>query len=317
MSYCKSARVRLYNKDALELLKSLNDGSIDLICTDPPYYRVKEAAWDRQWKTRDDYLAWIERLCVEWCRVLAPNGSFYLFASPQMTWWVEEIVRRHFVLLSNIRWDKPSGMHRRQCKEALRKPFPNHETILFAEQRGGERIRCEQLAEYFRSERERSGMTGREIGEYFAKNGFGRHKFARHTFTPSQWTLPSQREYELARQMFTERTGRPSLTRPYEEIRDEYKGCSEKARGARRPYHVTKEVPYTDTWNFEPVQHYPGKHICEKPRALIEHILRSSGSPGCTVLDSFAGSGVVLRVAAALGYQAIGSEIDPDWCLSM
>lgn len=224
-----SERVTLYCGDAIETVRSLPDRSIDLICTDPPYYRVKSAAWDRQWKTRDDYLAWLDRLCVEWRRVLRPGGSFYIFASPQMCWHVERIVRTHFTMLSHIRWLKHNGPHLRQHKEALRKPFPNHESILFAEH-------------------------------------------------------PEQHRHK----------------KPDDP--------------ARRPYRVTKHVPYTETWEFRAVPWRPGKHVCEKTRDLVEHILRSSGSPGCTVLDSFAGSGVVLRVAGELGYQAIGSEIDPEWC---
>ena len=42
--------------DALDLLQSLNDNSVDLILTDPPYYKLFYIDWDKQWKTKDDYL---------------------------------------------------------------------------------------------------------------------------------------------------------------------------------------------------------------------------------------------------------------------
>ena len=40
---------KLYCADALDVLRSLPDSSIDLIATDPPYFRVKGLAWDRAW----------------------------------------------------------------------------------------------------------------------------------------------------------------------------------------------------------------------------------------------------------------------------
>ena len=42
--------------DAIELLQSLDDKSVDLILTDPPYYKLLKVDWDNQWKTKDDYL---------------------------------------------------------------------------------------------------------------------------------------------------------------------------------------------------------------------------------------------------------------------
>ena len=34
--------------DALELIQSLDDKSVDLILTDPPYYKLLNIAWDKQ-----------------------------------------------------------------------------------------------------------------------------------------------------------------------------------------------------------------------------------------------------------------------------
>ncbi|WP_425393808.1 hypothetical protein [Candidatus Arsenophonus triatominarum] len=43
--------------------------------TDTPYYRVKSCAWDRQWKTTNQYLTWLDDYLVEFQRILKPNGS--------------------------------------------------------------------------------------------------------------------------------------------------------------------------------------------------------------------------------------------------
>ena len=42
--------------DALQLLQSLDDKSVCLMLTDPPYYKVLKIDWDKQWKTKEDCL---------------------------------------------------------------------------------------------------------------------------------------------------------------------------------------------------------------------------------------------------------------------
>ena len=82
--------------DALELLQPLDDNSVDLILTDPPYYKSLNIDWDKQWKTKDDYLNWLEETVKESQRVLKDNCSFYMFASAEMSWYVESIIRTYF-----------------------------------------------------------------------------------------------------------------------------------------------------------------------------------------------------------------------------
>ena len=90
--------------DALELLRSLDDNSVDVILTDPPYYKLLNIDWDKQWKTKDDHLNWSEEAVKEPQRVLKVNGSFYMFASADMSWYVEGLIRKYFNVLNHIRW---------------------------------------------------------------------------------------------------------------------------------------------------------------------------------------------------------------------
>ena len=62
--------------DALKLLQPLDDKSVDSIWTDPPYYKLLNIEWDKQWKTKDDYLNWLEETIKEPQRVLKYNGVF-------------------------------------------------------------------------------------------------------------------------------------------------------------------------------------------------------------------------------------------------
>lgn len=89
--------------DCLKVLPRLATSSVDLIATDPPFYRVKGEKWDRQWKTPALFLAWLDRVLVEFERVLKPNGSLYLFASPDMAARVEVLIRGRFVPLAEFK----------------------------------------------------------------------------------------------------------------------------------------------------------------------------------------------------------------------
>ena len=320
--------------DALDVLRSLPDASVDLVVTDPPYFKVKAEWWDRQWEKPAGFLAWMGQLVDEWRRVLKPNGSLYVFASPQMAARVEGVVAERMKVLNSIVWAKPRFSTKAEMfvKEDQRAFFPATERIVFAEQFGSDNIargeagyaaKCnelrsfvfEPLRAYLDGERERAGVatsaiTARWNADRNAKGG----GMTNHWFGQSQYALPSRSSYEWLRALFNE--AQPSgefLRREYEFLRREYEDLRREYEDLRRPFTVSDEVPYTDVWTFPTVGHYAGKHPCEKPADLIRHIVRASSRPGALVLDSFAGSGVVGRVALEEGRSFIGSEIDPHW----
>ena len=54
-------------------------------------------------------------------------------------------------------------------------------------------------------------------------------------------------------------------------------------------------------------------HPTQKPKAVIERLIRALSYPGSTVLDFFAGSGVTTRVAIQEGRHSISSDIGMDF----
>jgi adenine-specific DNA-methyltransferase len=320
--------------DCLDVLPTLPDDSVDLIATDPPYYRVKGEEWDRQWKTPALFLAWLDRVLEQFARVLKPNGSLYLFASPKMAARVEVLIRGRFEVLNSIRWRKDAGWQKKARKEDLRGFFDSSETIIFAEHFGadsaakgeaGYEAKCDELRgfvfeplrAYFDAERKRSGLTSDQIMDGMARLTGKRYTFARHTFSTSQWELPTRDQYDAARVLF----GPGYLLRPYEDLRREYEDLRREYEDLRReyedlrrPFAVSADVPYTDVWDFPVVRPYSGKHVCEKPLDLCRHIIRASSRPGAVVLDAFLGSGAMGEAALVEGRRFVGIEKDPEWC---
>jgi site-specific DNA-methyltransferase (adenine-specific) len=311
----------LHLGDCLDVLRTMPDCSVDAVVTDPPYYRVKDADWDRQWDDPAAFLAWLDQVAEQWQRVLKPNGSLYCFASPQMAARVEVMLGQRFQVLNNIRWTKAQGWHEKAEKEALRSYLSPWEAVIFAEQFGADGAAmggsgysgaCDELRGfvfeplrlYLDSEREAAGFTVRQVAEAFqAKSGSRTVTgMAGHWFSRVQWTLPTAENYAWLRDLFNGE----HLRRDYEHLRRDYEDL-------RRPFKVTRFDPFTDVWTFRTVQARPGKHPCEKPQALLRHIIISSTRPGAVVLDSFAGSGATGQACLALGREFIGIERCPHW----
>jgi DNA modification methylase len=73
--------VNLMNQDCLSYLPALPDESIDLVVTDPPYYKIVSDKWDHQWKLESEYLTWCRQWTQECVRVLKPGGCLYVWGT--------------------------------------------------------------------------------------------------------------------------------------------------------------------------------------------------------------------------------------------
>ncbi len=307
-----NGRYTLFHGDCLDILPTLPDNSVDLIVTDPPYFKVKNLEWDRQWAKPADFLEWLDIVLGEFHRLLKPNGSLYLFASPQMGRKVANTIERRFNVLSEIRWVKDAGWHNKTEKEAIRSYLAPWESVVFAEHYG-----AEGYAKGEAGYDEISRQICREvfqIGELCERYEVSRRDIALLILDDyknmesaqaqaSNWILgkniPNQVDFNRLKTILP-------IVGEYEDLRREYEDL-------RRPFNVSPNVPYTDVWTFPTVQAYPGKHECEKPPELIRHIIEASSRPGAVVLDAFAGSGVVGEVCGQTGRDVILIEKQLKW----
>lgn len=78
MSHGVSKGVNLICGDCLEVLPTLEEGSIDLVVTSPPYnLGIKYRSFEDT-ASRGEFLAWCRKWATELRRVLADDGSFFL-----------------------------------------------------------------------------------------------------------------------------------------------------------------------------------------------------------------------------------------------
>lgn len=330
----KISSIELINADCLQYLPSLPDNSIDLIVTDPPYFKVKPNGWDNQWRGDEDYLLWLDSCLAEFWRVLKPAGSLYLFCGHRLASDIEIMMRERFNVLNQIIWAKPSGRWNGCNKESLRAYFPATERIFFAEHyQGPYKPKSDGYAEksnklkqhvltplisYFRDAREALGVTSKQIAD-----ATGKKNMVSHWFSASQWQLPNEADYLKLQRLFQdiaeEKHSRNELEKPHHQLvatwhslNRKYSELLAEYKSLRRHFSVTVSVPYTDVWTHKPVQFYPGKHPCEKPADMLQQIIKASSRPGDVVADFFMGSGSTLKAAAALGRKGIGVELEKE-----
>ncbi len=292
---------------------------------------MKNEAWDRQWDKPSAFLEWLDNVAAEWHRVLKPNGSLYCFASPRMAARVEVMLSGRFNILNRIRWTKQAGWHNKTKKEELRSYLSPWEEIIFAEHYGADNMakgeagyaaKCDELRgfvfeplrAYLASERDRAGFTTRQTAEAFQRKTGSRTVtgMAGHWFECVQWVLPTAENYQWLRELFNS-NGDEFLRREYEDLRREYEDLRREYEDLRRPFSVTADVPYTDVWTFPTVQAYRGKHPCEKPLAMMEHIITASSRPGATVLDCFCGAGTTALAAKRTGRHYLCCDINTEY----
>ncbi len=266
---------------AESFIDRLPDGCVSLMTLDFPYYGVKDDAWDNAWSSPEAFIAWMGGILAPCRRVLAPNGSIYVFASPEMAWKVEGAVREYFVMLNAITWHKQE--HTAALKygaENFREYVKKSERVLFAAPHSG-------VPAMIEAARIAASMSRQDVSERVVGSRSG-----------ACWNWESGLSFPAEENWVALRRVLPSLP--------EYSVVA-------RPFSVSEAVQHTDVWTYETVNTYPGKHPCEKPPRMARDIVRASSRDGGLVADFFCGSGAFLAAAVAEGRRAIGCDMDPHW----
>lgn len=91
--------------DAIDALKLIPDGYVDLIFADPPYNIGKVfAGLKDKWISDDDYIEW----CYKWLQLcidkLKPNGAFYVMTSTQFMPYFDLFLRDKLTIMSRLVW---------------------------------------------------------------------------------------------------------------------------------------------------------------------------------------------------------------------
>ncbi len=111
----------LHNADCLEAMKSVPDGSVDMILCDPPYEVLNRGNEHAQW----DNIIPFEPLWEQYGRIIKPDGAIVLFGQGMFT--ARLMLSNQDMWRYNLIWDKKRGGG---FLNASRMPLRYHEDII-------------------------------------------------------------------------------------------------------------------------------------------------------------------------------------------
>ncbi len=338
----------LFLGDCLNILReNISDNSVDLVYIDPPFnskrdyniffdsneIQTQRVAFEDTWTLKNiqdslaelhtlqtdnlyfllityqkvaphafPYLVMMALRIVEIHRVLKDTGSFYLHCDPTMSHYLKTVCDIIFSakgFINEIIWKRSYGHG-----DSRRSLGRSHDAILF----------------YTKSEK---FILNRFFHEHEEKyiNSFFKHKDERGTYKLENLTSPNPRP-----NLIYEYKGYPSPEKGWRVKLERMKELDEQGRlyfPKKKDGRIMKKVyldelegqPMTDLWtdikllSANDIERlgYP----TQKPKALLERIIKASSNEGDVVLDAFGGCGTTVDAAESLRRNWIVIDISP------
>ena len=339
-----SDHAKILNGDAIEMLRTLSDESVDCVVTSPPYWGLRDYGHEGQIGLETTFGEFLEKLLgvfSEVKRVLKPNGTCWVNMGDCYTGNGGQFAKESFL----GHRPKPEAKRSRLVKAVdglpakslvgqpwrlafalqdqgwiLRseiiwhKPAVMPESVTDRPTKAHEQIflltKCPRYWYDAEAIREPAQGRGAPIGGW--DTGPGSHCTVAFN-TPDRWQQQGVRAFNRLRKEAPGRMQGPVTAAPSQRRgKGKY---SDRSVG-----HPCQSDEWTgrDTRNARTVwtiasQGYPGAHFATFPIEIPRRCILAGCPEGGTVLDPFAGSGTTLEAAVRLGRRAIGIELNPDY----
>ena len=301
---------KIHHMDNRQGLALLPEKCANLIIADPPYFEVK-GEFDFVWKSFQEYLDFMEEQAKLYKRILAENGTLFVWGYAKNIAYVQVIFDKYFNLENCITWVKKDSMQYQYYSVDTARIFtPNNERLLMysneVEMTGLEMVMEKHIkplhpfAKYLTSEFERAGVTNREIAALFPSRTGGL------TGCVSNWLNGDNVITEEQYNTIKKHLNGEYLRKEYEDHRKEYED-------QRRPFNNTMKL--TDCMDFSQEGHITKQydHDTKKPEKMTTALILICSRPGDLVVIPFAGSGTECAMAAKERRQFIGFDIKREY----
>lgn len=277
---------QIYNQDCLEGMKQIDDGTVDLIIADPPYWKVVGEKWDYLWRTENDYIQWTLEWMTEAARVLRLGGTFYCFGYFRtLAYLIPHLETMGLELRQQIIIDKGmKAVSGRATKNY--KMFPNvTESILFIIKDNKKFIKP-----FLKSRQKELGLSAREINERLGAKSNGGGMWSIYTGKNVCEQFPTEESWDKLSHVL-------EFDIPYSRLAQTF----------------NPQMGFTDVWtdiDFYSERRY---HPTQKPLKLIRRLVSASSNEGDIVLDPFVGVGSTVLGCLPLHRHYIGFELNKDY----
>jgi len=308
--------------DAVETLRLLPDGCAVLAIVDGPY-NMRKADWDK-FDSWDAFREWYRPLWEQLSRVLRDNCSMYVFGTFESLAALKvdlDAMGGGWAYRQAVTWTKPG--YRYSYDNGRMWPVTTEHGLYYARERvdisalawDGVTREDNTIRAYLNAERERAGVSVRDIAEAFQQRTGTRTitGMARHWFLRSQWACPTADNYQWLRDLFNSRSNGsgPYLVRPWEDLRREYEDLR---------YTFNPQQGVTDVWDVpicagaERVKvNGQTAHVAQKPLEIMRRIIQASSNENDTVVVPCSGLGSAEVACVETGRHFIGIEREPEY----
>lgn len=289
--------VTLLNGDCVAIADQIQDGSVDLLLTDPPYNISGDGAkpvwidpetgenknsihsqkfsenFEEDWDdvTHEEFLAQIEQWSQMWFRKLRKGGAFAVFISDQYISYLWKTMEAQGFEPKRVwTWKKPAAVpFNRQVN-----PVSACEYILFGIKPGGKRT--------FNADADEGSMVERYAS--------------------------ADKISSIVYKMIKDSSGSLDLDGVFDAAKKE---AARMLSGRKKSDDGKIQCVIPNTITYSGGLGKDKIHPTQKPQEILEYFVSLLSSPGDTVLDTFAGSGSTGMACDALGRECVLIERDP------
>lgn len=301
--YFEDDQIALWHGDALKVLHTLPERSVNCVVTSPPYYGLRDYGEPGQYgleETPAEYVETMRAVFAEVRRALAADGTLWLNLGDSYV---------------NNEYGRNDTAEVSSCGRSTRYPSMSQDP---------------------RSARRRP----LKAGSLPPKNLLGIPWRVAFALQDDGWTLRSDIIWAKTNCMPESITDRPRKTHEHvfllspgprywfdlDAIREPHaQSTVEASARARKPYQAPGQPVNTktramaigganpgDVWHL-PTQPFAAAHFAVMPPALVERCILAGCRPGGTVLDPFVGSGTTGMVALKHGRRFVGIDLSAKY----
>lgn len=290
---------KVHNIDNREGMAMLPDKCANLIIADPPYYEVK-GDFDFVWESFDHYLKFMEEQAQHYKRILAENGTLFIYGHAKRIAYVQIIFDKYFNLENNLTWNKAEkdGLYGQTGSEIIRSFPPCTERILMYSNEivkiNGKSVY--KIRDYIRSEilRAKGKIVFKDINKILgtATNGGGVAS-ACLSLDKTEPNMITAEHYTILRNWLNEENCGEYLRREYEEL--------------RRPFNNQLKLTEVLNFRFKPSDY---DHDTVKPEELTRALIVTCSRKNDLCVIPFAGVGTECAMSVKENRRFIGFEIN-------
>ena len=301
--------------DNLEILKTLESESVDLIYLDPPFFsnRNYEVIWGdageiRSFQDRwsggiDHYIAWLKERVEQMHRILKPTGSIFLHCDWHANAYIRVLILDKIFGINNFRneivWKRAETVKGNfgQGKKAL---DYNTDTIFYYSKNSESNFiqpfkdYKDEYIEQFYKYQEKDGRKYRLISMIGPGGASKGNPFYEFLGVSKYWRYSEKKMKELFEQGLIIQTKEGAVPQ-----RKQY---LEEGKG------VAVQNLWDDIFALSASSKERIGYPTQKPESLLERIIKCASNEGDVVLDPFVGGGTTVAVADKLNRKWIGID---------